>query len=123
MAGDNPIIVNASASGPPPVLVNNGPAKTGDVLVIYTSGMGLTNPAVADGASSPSSPLANTKDPVTVTIGGVQTPVLFAGLVPGFAAFYQINVQVPSGISPGDQVPVVLSISGQASPPVNMKVQ
>jgi uncharacterized protein (TIGR03437 family) len=39
-------------------------------------------------------------DPVTVTIGGVNAPVFFAGLIPGFTGLYQVNATVPTGIAP-----------------------
>ena len=69
-----------------------------------------------DGAASPFSPLAQTKAPVTVTMGGQNAPVSFAGLAPGFVGLYQINAVVPSGIAPGDAVPLTLSVSGQTGP-------
>ena len=44
-----------------------------------------------------------------VTIGGQPATVSFAGLAPGFVGVYQVNAQVPAGITPGDAVPVVLT--------------
>jgi len=57
-----------------------------------------------------------------VTIGGQPAPVSFSGLTPGYPGLYQINAVVPSGVS-GDAVPVVVSVTGQTSPPVTMAVQ
>jgi uncharacterized protein (TIGR03437 family) len=99
------------------------PARPGDVLVIYCAGLGAVNPAVAAGQSAPSSPLARTVDPVTLTIGGVEAEVFFSGLAPTFAGLYQVNAIVPAGVAPGDAVPVVLSVAGQSSPPVTMAVR
>jgi uncharacterized protein (TIGR03437 family) len=48
---------------------------------------------------------------VTATLGGVNTPVTFAGLTPGFVALYQVNVHVPSGVPTGDAVPLVLTVT------------
>jgi uncharacterized protein (TIGR03437 family) len=64
-----------------------------------------------------------TANPVTVTIGGLDAAVQFAGLAPGFAGLYQLNVVVPGGVAAGDAVPVVVSVAGQASPPVTLAVQ
>ena len=67
--------------------------------------------------------MARTVDLVNVTIGGVPAQVDFSGLAPGFAGLYQVNAVVPAGVTPGNDVPVVLSVAGQTSPPVTMAVQ
>ena len=105
-------------------IVGPGNAATaGDVVIVFCSGLGEVDPPVVAGDAAPSSPLSTTADPVTVTIGGMEALVLFAGLAPGFAGLYQINVTVPAGVTPGNDVPVVLSVSGQSSPPVTIAVQ
>jgi uncharacterized protein (TIGR03437 family) len=81
------------------------------------------NPAVPTGAPAPSNPLSRTVNTPRVTIGGVEARVLFSGLTPGSAGLYQINAIVPSGITPGNEVPVVIEIAGQASPAVTMAVR
>ncbi len=98
-------------------------ASAGDVLEIYGAGLGPVSPAVADGAAAPSTPvLAQTVNPVTATIGGQKAQVQFAGLAPGFAGLYQVNVVVPAGVS-GANVPIVLTTSGFSSPPVTVAIQ
>jgi len=92
------------------------PAGIGETVVIYCSGLGSVSPKVAEGAPPLTSPLSNTDNPVTVTIGGVAATVSFAGLTPGDPGLYQINAVVPSGIVTGDAVPVVISVAGQTSP-------
>ena len=91
------------------------PAHAGDVITIYCTGLGAVSPAVGDGAVTPDAPLTNTVNGVTVTIGGQQAAVMFAGLTPGFAGLYQINATVPDGVSPGDQVPTQINLAGQSS--------
>jgi uncharacterized protein (TIGR03437 family) len=99
------------------------PATAGDTIVIYCTGLGAVTPAVKEGSPAPSTPpLSTTVNTVTVTIGGQQAAVAFSGLAPGFAGLYQINVVVPSGITPGNAVPVVLTIAGQTSPPVTIAI-
>jgi uncharacterized protein (TIGR03437 family) len=83
------------------------PAQAGNIILLYGTGFGPTNPITNFGQTfSGAPPTTNT---VTCTIGGVNTPVQFAGLVaPGE---YQINIQVPSGLPSGDNL-VVLKVGG-----------
>lgn len=98
-------------------------ATAGDALVIYSTGLGAVMPAVPAGSASPASTLSSTSSPVTVSIGGNTVQPFFAGLAPGFAGLYQVNVIVPGGITPGANVPVVLSIAGAFSPAVTVAIQ
>ncbi len=97
--------------------------RAGDVIIIYCSGLGATDPAVAAGAAAPGSPLSGVTNFVRLTIGGVDAQVFFGGLAPGFAGLYQVNAFVPAGVAPGNEVPVVLSSAGQSGPPVTMAVR
>jgi uncharacterized protein (TIGR03437 family) len=92
------------------------PAQVGEIISIFCTGLGATDPAVASGQPGPSAePLARVKTPVTVTIGGKPATVYFAGFAPGFAALYQVNAQVPADVAPGDAVPVVITQGGFSS--------
>jgi len=86
------------------------------------TGLGAVTPTVPAGAPTPLSPYFQTVNPVTVTIGGQSAQVLFAGLTPQYAGLYQVNAIVPSGVTPGGAVQVVLQVAGQTSPPVTMAV-
>jgi len=84
------------------------PAKQGEVVVIYLSGMGATNPSVKSGQPAPSSPpYAEVTNTPTVTLDGQAAPVQFAGLTPGFVGLYQVNFQVPSNSGTGDLTLIV----------------
>ena len=83
--------------------------------MIYCGGLGTVSPAVTAGNPAPYSPLSSVPVLVTVTIGGVTTNSFFAGLSPGFAGLYQINATVPSGIAPGNQVPVTIAVAEKSS--------
>jgi len=93
------------------------PAKAGDVVVVYCTGLGATTPAVRSGeaAPGPPSPLAKVVMPVTVTIGGQPAVVQYAGLTPNFVGLYQVNVQIPAGVSPAASVPLVITQDGVPS--------
>ncbi len=69
------------------------PARPGEVIVLYGTGFGPTNPPVST-AQLVTAPalLAN---PVQITIGGADAPVAWAGVVE--SGLYQFNVTVPSG--------------------------
>ncbi len=105
------------------VVDSTNPATGGDVVQVFATGLGLTNPAVATGTAAPSSPTAQVVTAVTVTIGGLQTTVEFAGLAPGFVGLYQVNVRVPAGLAPSSSVPLVIAQAGVASNTVTLAVK
>jgi len=96
-------------------ITENSPAKQGEVVVIYLSGMGATNPAVKSGNAAPSSPpYAEVTVAPLVTLNGQAASVQFAGLTPGFVGLYQVNFQVPLNAGTGDQT-LVVSQNGVSS--------
>jgi uncharacterized protein (TIGR03437 family) len=99
------------------------PASAGDSLVIYCAGLGAVNPAVTEGSTAPTSPLSRVTNPVTVSIAGETVQPAFAGLAPGFAGLYQVNVTVPAGLTPGSDVPLTVSAGNLISPPVTVAIQ
>jgi uncharacterized protein (TIGR03437 family) len=99
------------------------PMSAGDAIVIYCAGLGAVTPNILAGTAAPSSPPATTTNPATVTIGGKTAQVFFSGLVGGFAGLYQVNAYVPKGITPGDTVPLVISVAGFDSAPVTVAVK
>jgi len=97
--------------------------KAGDILSIYCTGLGDVSPTEVAGFPASPSPLSQAIDNVTLTIGGVNTQVLFAGPTPGFTGLYQVNAIVPSGIAPSQQAPLVLSQGGRISATVTIPMQ
>lgn len=98
-------------------------ATPGDVLVVIATGLGAVDATISPGSSAPADPLARTMGTVSATIGGVNAPVLFSGLAPGFAGLYQVNLAVPPGIATGASVPLVLSANNNSSFPVFVAIK
>jgi uncharacterized protein (TIGR03437 family) len=93
-------------------------AKRGDVIILWGTAFGPTNPATPVGVTAPAS--APTADPVTVTVGGTAAQV-YTGvgyLSQGYAAVYQIAITVPN--LPDGDYPVVATIKGASSPITTM---
>jgi uncharacterized protein (TIGR03437 family) len=77
------------------------PVVAGSAIVMYVTGLGQTDCGLGTGQFAPGDRLCQVQVPVTVSFGGVAGQVLFAGLAPGFAGLYQIDVFVPGGLSSG----------------------
>jgi uncharacterized protein (TIGR03118 family) len=95
------------------------PAQPGEIIALYSTGFGATNPAFTDGAVV-AAPQTVATTP-TVTIGGVTAQVVYAGQIA--SGLYQINVVVPPSTADGDQ-PVVATVgafSSSATATVNVK--
>lgn len=115
--GDNrAILVDAAAN----TLVSA--LHPGQLVYFYATGLGPVDNAPAPGAASPASPLARTRTPATVTIGGLICEVQFAGLAPGFAGIYQVNIRVPAGIARGAQE-LIISAGAVRSRPAPVLVE
>jgi len=99
------------------------PMSAGDAIVIYCAGLGPVNPPVTAGTAAPSSPPATTTNAATVTIGGKSAQVFFSGLVGGFAGLYQVNAYVPKGITPGNAIPLIITVAGFDSAAVTVAVK
>lgn len=94
----------------------SNPAQPGESLAVYLTGLGTVSPTISDGALGSSTTPLNTADINTaanLTVNFVDqttgtrnaATIEYAGLAPGLAGLYQINVQVPStGLGSGDQV-------------------
>jgi uncharacterized protein (TIGR03437 family) len=95
-------------------------AKPGDVVVLWGTGFGTTNPAAPSGLEVP--PAAYSVPGVTVTIGSAAATVYGAALAPTLAGVYQIAIQVPSSLASGNY-PLVATVNGVQSPAVSFGVQ
>ena len=89
------------------------PAAASSVISAYLTGLGQVSAAVPDGAAAPSNTLSGVTGRVLATVGGVGAAVQFAGLAPGFAGLYQVNIALPPGLS--GRLPLQISAGGALS--------
>ena len=85
------------------------PAKPGDVIALFGTGFGKTDPVVPVGRIA--TVVATLEDPVNVTFGGQPATVLFRGLAFRLAGVFQIVIEVPE-LPDGDHE-LVAEIAGR----------
>jgi uncharacterized protein (TIGR03437 family) len=99
--------------GNPSVVAGTIVAQPGDILILWATGFGPTNPATPAGievvAASSVAALP------TITIGGTPVTVLSAVISPGSAGLYQVAIQLPATLPTG-AVAIQASVDGVQSP-------
>ena len=77
------------------------PAKPGELLTMYATGLGPTRPGVDPGSPFPSDPVQYANSPIEVSVNGAPAEVLYAGGCAGSTDAFQINFRVPAGMPSG----------------------
>jgi uncharacterized protein (TIGR03437 family) len=83
----------------------NNPLHPGDTVELFATGLGIT----------PMNGLDYAVQQPTVTVGGVDCPVTFAGAAPGYAGLDQINCTIPANAASNASTPVVITSGAQSS--------
>lgn len=94
------------------LISEQNPARIGDVIEIYSFGLGQTDPPVSTGTAGFAS---NVLSPVSAAIGGVEAEVIFQGLNSCCVGLYQVNLRILPGTPAGDAVPIVFQQNGVES--------
>ena len=98
-AAGGPLVVHGDNFQP---VTAANPARAGEILTLYASGLGPTTPAVDLGQPFPqTATLSKVNSPVEVMVNGQSAEVLYAGGYPGAVDAYQVNFRVPSGVASG----------------------
>lgn len=93
----DPVVVHADGS----VVSPDNPARPGETVVIYATGISAVANPPATGEASPADPLAVTISDPVVTVENVPAEVVFAGLTPNLVGLLQINVRLPDELPAG----------------------
>ena len=92
------------------------PAHSGDTVILYATGLGPAGSMPP--AQAPAAPMAiNGLGSLKVSLGGnpvASNLIQYAGVTPGWAGLYQINLALPPNL--GADPEVVVSIGDQSSP-------
>ncbi len=91
-------------------------AQQAGSVVIYGTGEGLTVPVGITGAIINGDDVRTPLLPVSVTIGGENAAVQYAGSAQGFVAgLFQVNAEIPEDLKSGSTVSVVLTVGSSQS--------
>jgi uncharacterized protein (TIGR03437 family) len=115
----DPVVTHADGS----LVSPQNPARPGETVVIYATGVGGLTNAPATGEPSPADPLSVSAVEPTVTIGSAPATVTFAGLTPGLVGVLQINVELPDPLPVNDPLPIVARFGATASQTVVLAIE
>ena len=123
VAPSAPGIFSANASGQGPAAASNAngstnsatnPAAPGSYVTFYLTGEGQLAVPGSDGAIATAADAVGSA--VTVTIGGVQAQVMYAGAAPGNTnGFAQVNAVIPSSLQSGGNLALTVQVGNAAS--------
>jgi uncharacterized protein (TIGR03437 family) len=104
------------------------PAKQGEYIAIYADGLGPVKEIQAPGTPAPLDHLVPAIDDIVVVVGTLELEPIFAGLAPGAAGLYQVNVQLTADVPIGDSIPIYLKVTISdgtvlQTNPVNIAIQ
>lgn len=94
----------------------DAPATAGEIIVLYAAGLGRVNPDTTSGRLVTSAAPIVASSQVQVTLAGVPSAassILYAGLAPGFAGLYQINLRLPDNLPANPEIRI--TAAGQTS--------
>lgn len=100
------------------VLVSaDAPAVAGETIVLYAAGLGRTSPDSVSGRVATTATALFYAAQLQILVDGIAVPaanILYAGLAPGFAGLYQINLTLPAGLRANPEIRI--AIGAQSSP-------
>jgi uncharacterized protein (TIGR03437 family) len=89
------------------LVTESSPARPGEIIHVYMTGLGSVDTPLRTGEPAPTSPPAMLTGSIACSVGTngpggpYSTEVLFAGLAPGLVGLYQIDLRLPEIVPPG----------------------
>jgi uncharacterized protein (TIGR03437 family) len=99
------------------VITASDPALAGEIVVLYAGGLGRTSPDVPSGYIVSVATSILYESELQILLNGDPCPassIYYAGLAPGYAGLYQINLLLPDIVPPDPAIQMV--IGTQSSP-------
>jgi uncharacterized protein (TIGR03437 family) len=99
------------------LITEAAPAHSGEIVVLYATGLGRTSPDLFPGSYSDHAAVILYLAQLQVRLNGVAcaaADIYYAGVTPGFAGLYQINLRLPAELQSNPSIQVVMG--DQASP-------
>jgi uncharacterized protein (TIGR03437 family) len=99
------------------LISSTAPAMAGEIIVLYAAGLGRTSPDTTSGRIAPSAASIVAASQMQVLLNSKPcsaASVLYAGLAPGFAGLYQINLVLPTPVPVNPDIQI--AIGAQISP-------
>ena len=90
------------------------PALPGEIILLFLTGLGPTNPAVGTNVLGPVPPARSTVDPI-VGIDDTGAEVLGSFYAPGLVTAYQVNFRIPANARPGNRKLSFVAAGARAS--------
>ena len=95
------------------VVTPANPAKPGEIILLFVTGLGPTDPPVGTNVPGPVPPAVTVSDPAVI-VAGVEAEILGSFYAPTLSAAYQINFRIPI-ILPAGNATIQVAISGVGS--------
>jgi uncharacterized protein (TIGR03437 family) len=99
------------------VITKANPAHPGEMVVLYATGMGRTDPELQTGTIELIAAQIRLLSELTVTVAGVALDnrnIQYAGITPGAPGLYQVNLVLPKQLAADPEIRI--SIGAQVSP-------
>lgn len=102
------------------LLTDAAPGQPGEIVVVYATGLGATDPNPVPGAAPQSAAPIESLGSLTVSLDGAALPwylIKYAGVTPGCVGLYQLNLEMPQNVGADPVIQVSVGTQSSAGTP------